>query len=169
MLLASLALIGPPRPPDHSSSAWLEWLREAAGCGSVRAAAHSSPLLRAARTPPRPHARPPHARPRAPIPSLARCCSLSLPAGAHSPTHARTRDALLLLTGLKKNRKKRGHVSAGHGRVGKHRKHASGRGNAGGQHHHRILFDKYHPGYFGKVRVLCAALDAGRSGGAAER
>ncbi|MEW5298496.1 MAG: hypothetical protein WDW36_001612 [Sanguina aurantia] len=52
---------------------------------------------------------------------------------------------------LKKNRKKRGHVSAGHGRVGKHRKHPSGRGNAGGQHHHRILMDKYHPGYFGKV------------------
>lgn len=26
-----------------------------------------------------------------------------------------------------------------------------GRGNAGGQHHHRILMDKYHPGYFGKV------------------
>merc|ERR1712107_240439 len=26
-----------------------------------------------------------------------------------------------------------------------------GRGNAGGQHHHRINFDKYHPGYFGKV------------------
>merc|ERR1712002_844401 len=24
-------------------------------------------------------------------------------------------------------------------------------GNAGGQHHHRINFDKYHPGYFGKV------------------
>mmetsp|Transcript_17618 Transcript_17618/g.31063 ORF Transcript_17618/g.31063 Transcript_17618/m.31063 type:complete len:150 (-) Transcript_17618:32-481(-) len=52
---------------------------------------------------------------------------------------------------LSKNRKKRGHVSAGHGRVGKHRKHPGGRGNAGGQHHHRILFDKFHPGYFGKV------------------
>jgi large subunit ribosomal protein L27Ae len=50
-----------------------------------------------------------------------------------------------------KNRKKRGHVSAGYGRVGKHRKHSGGRGNAGGQHHHRINFDKYHPGYFGKV------------------
>ena len=50
-----------------------------------------------------------------------------------------------------KNRKKRGHVSAGHGRIGKHRKHPGGRGNAGGQHHHRINFDKYHPGYFGKV------------------
>ncbi len=50
-----------------------------------------------------------------------------------------------------KNRKKRGHVSAGHGRIGKHRKHPGGRGNAGGMHHHRILFDKYHPGYFGKV------------------
>uniref|UniRef100_A0A7S1X9Q0 Large ribosomal subunit protein uL15/eL18 domain-containing protein n=1 Tax=Tetraselmis chuii TaxID=63592 RepID=A0A7S1X9Q0_9CHLO len=52
---------------------------------------------------------------------------------------------------LRKNRKKRGHVSAGHGRIGKHRKHPSGVGNAGGQHHHRILFDKWHPGYFGKV------------------
>merc|ERR1712130_177888 len=51
----------------------------------------------------------------------------------------------------RKNRKKRGHVSAGHGRVGKHRKHPGGRGNAGGQHHHRINFDKYHPDYFGKV------------------
>eukprot|EP00310_Coccolithus_braarudii_P003786 CAMPEP_0183359436 /NCGR_PEP_ID=MMETSP0164_2-20130417/52202_1 /TAXON_ID=221442 /ORGANISM="Coccolithus pelagicus ssp braarudi, Strain PLY182g" /LENGTH=149 /DNA_ID=CAMNT_0025533543 /DNA_START=39 /DNA_END=488 /DNA_ORIENTATION=+ len=56
-----------------------------------------------------------------------------------------------MTTRHKKNRKKRGHVSAGHGRVGKHRKHPSGRGNAGGQHHHRINFDKYHPGYFGKV------------------
>ena len=52
---------------------------------------------------------------------------------------------------LKKARKKRGHVTMGHGRVGKHRKHPGGRGNAGGQHHHRILMDKYHPGYFGKV------------------
>uniref|UniRef100_A0A669F2M3 Uncharacterized protein n=2 Tax=Euteleostomi TaxID=117571 RepID=A0A669F2M3_ORENI len=30
----------------------------------------------------------------------------------------------------------------GHGRVGKHRKHPGGRGNAGGMHHHRINFDK---------------------------
>jgi len=52
---------------------------------------------------------------------------------------------------LKSHRKKRGHQACGHGRVGKHRKHPSGRGNAGGQHHHRIWFDKYHPGYFGKV------------------
>ena len=52
---------------------------------------------------------------------------------------------------LKANRKKRGHVSAGHGRIGKHRKHPGGHGNAGGQHHHRINMDKYHPGYFGKV------------------
>merc|ERR1711959_265742 len=56
-----------------------------------------------------------------------------------------------MTTNIKKNRKKRGHVSAGHGRIGKHRKHPGGRGNAGGQHHHRISFDKYHPGYFGKV------------------
>ncbi len=50
-----------------------------------------------------------------------------------------------------KARKKRGHVQMGHGRIGKHRKHPGGRGNAGGQHHHRTLFDKFHPGYFGKV------------------
>ncbi|CAM9392739.1 unnamed protein product, partial [Ectocarpus fasciculatus] len=54
-------------------------------------------------------------------------------------------------THLHKNRKKRGHVSAGHGRIGKHRCHPGGRGNAGGQHHHRILMDKFHPGYFGKL------------------
>eukprot|EP00930_Biecheleria_cincta_P049592 TRINITY_DN3478_c0_g3_i2.p2 TRINITY_DN3478_c0_g3~~TRINITY_DN3478_c0_g3_i2.p2 ORF type:complete len:171 (-),score=35.88 TRINITY_DN3478_c0_g3_i2:8-451(-) len=52
---------------------------------------------------------------------------------------------------FKKNRGMRGHVSAGHGRIGKHRKHPSGCGNAGGQHHHRIFMDKYHPGWFGKV------------------
>jgi len=51
----------------------------------------------------------------------------------------------------KKTRKLRGHVSHGHGRVGKHRKHSGGRGNAGGNQHHRINWDKYHPGYFGKV------------------
>ena len=60
--------------------------------------------------------------------------------------------------GLRKNRKKRGHVSAGHGRIGKHRKHPGGRGNSGGQHHHRIMFDKYHPGYFGKVRTVMIAV-----------
>ena len=54
-------------------------------------------------------------------------------------------------TRLKKNRKSRGSVSAGHGRIGKHRKHPSGRGNAGGMHYQKINFDKYHPGYFGKV------------------
>ncbi|KAI8926766.1 ribosomal protein L18e/L15P [Entophlyctis helioformis] len=54
-------------------------------------------------------------------------------------------------THLSHNRKKRGHVSAGHGRVGKHRKHPGGRGLAGGQHHHRINMDMFHPGYFGKV------------------
>mmetsp|Transcript_16282 Transcript_16282/g.23566 ORF Transcript_16282/g.23566 Transcript_16282/m.23566 type:complete len:141 (-) Transcript_16282:42-464(-) len=52
---------------------------------------------------------------------------------------------------FKKTRKLRGHVSHGHGRIGKHRKHPGGRGNAGGQHHHRIWFDRFHPGYFGKV------------------
>merc|ERR1711962_1086819 len=51
----------------------------------------------------------------------------------------------------KETRKLRGHVSHGHGRVGKHRKHPGGRGNAGGQYFHRINFDKNQPGYFGKV------------------
>mmetsp|Transcript_15230 Transcript_15230/g.47798 ORF Transcript_15230/g.47798 Transcript_15230/m.47798 type:complete len:88 (+) Transcript_15230:29-292(+) len=57
---------------------------------------------------------------------------------------------------LRKARKLRGHVSCGHGRVGKHRKHSGGRGNAGGLTHHRNLFDRYHPGYFGKkgIRVF---------------
>ncbi|KAL8431364.1 hypothetical protein ACSSS7_005302 [Eimeria intestinalis] len=55
-----------------------------------------------------------------------------------------------MTTRLRKTRRLRGHVSAGHGRVGKHRKHPGGRGKAGGMHHNRIHFDKYHPGYFGK-------------------
>merc|ERR1712070_1002973 len=63
----------------------------------------------------------------------------------------RTKETATMTTRLKRNRHKRGHVSAGHGRVGKHRKHPGGRGLSGGQHHHRIMFDKYHPGYFGKV------------------
>jgi len=57
---------------------------------------------------------------------------------------------------LRKTRKARGNVTMGYGRVGKHRKHPSGRGNAGGLLHHRIHYFKYHPGYFGKkgIRVL---------------
>ena len=60
-----------------------------------------------------------------------------------------------MATRLKKTRKLRGHVSHGHGRIGKHRKHPSGRGYAGGEHHHRINMFKYHPGHFGKngIRV----------------
>ncbi|KAK5207708.1 60S ribosomal protein L28 [Exophiala xenobiotica] len=46
-------------------------------------------------------------------------------------------------TRLTKTRKHRGHVSAGHGRVGKHRKHPGGRGLAGGQHHHRTVGMRY--------------------------
>merc|ERR1712051_138169 len=49
----------------------------------------------------------------------------------------------IMSTNKKKTRKLRGHVSHGHGRIGKHRKHPGGRGNAGGHQHH--------PGYFGKV------------------
>lgn len=54
-------------------------------------------------------------------------------------------------TRFKKTRKMRGSQFNGYGRVGKHQKHPSGRGNAGGSHQHRINFDKYHPGYFGKL------------------
>ena len=60
---------------------------------------------------------------------------------------------------LKKNRKQRGEIFAGHGRVGKHRGHPGGRGKAGGQHHHRILMDRL------CVRARAAA--AWRCGGAA--
>lgn len=42
-------------------------------------------------------------------------------------------------TRFSNTRKHRGHVSAGHGRVGKHRKHPGGRGLAGGAHHHRYV------------------------------
>ncbi|XP_070282964.1 large ribosomal subunit protein uL15-like [Myotis yumanensis] len=55
---------------------------------------------------------------------------------------------------LRKTPKLRGHGSHGHGRIGKHRKHPGGGGggcgNAGGLHHHRINFDKNHPGDRGK-------------------
>merc|ERR1712110_105957 len=51
---------------------------------------------------------------------------------------------------LKKTRHMRGHISMGHGRVGKHRKSPSGRGKAGGMHHERILMNKFHPGFYGK-------------------
>lgn len=51
---------------------------------------------------------------------------------------------------VKKTRKLRGHVSHGHGRVGKHRKHPSGRGKSGGLKHLRTLFMRYHPDHFGK-------------------
>ena len=54
-------------------------------------------------------------------------------------------------TRFRKTRHQRGSSFCGYGRVGKHKKHESGRGNAGGQHHHRLNFDKYHPGYFGKL------------------
>uniref|UniRef100_A0AAR2LKN3 Large ribosomal subunit protein uL15 n=2 Tax=Pygocentrus nattereri TaxID=42514 RepID=A0AAR2LKN3_PYGNA len=69
----------------------------------------------------------------------------------HQHTLHRSGPRGVMPTKTRKTRKLRGHVSHGHGRVGKHRKHPGGRGNAGGMHHHRINFDKYHPGYFGKV------------------
>ncbi|KAI5171552.1 large subunit ribosomal protein L27Ae [Nematocida sp. LUAm3] len=55
-----------------------------------------------------------------------------------------------MLNKVKKCRKLRGHVSHGHGRVGKHRKHPGGRGKCGGLTHHRTLFERFHPDFFGK-------------------
>jgi large subunit ribosomal protein L27Ae len=57
---------------------------------------------------------------------------------------------------LRKIRKLRGSVSCGGGRVGRHRKHSGGRGNAGGLQHNRTAMDRYHPGFFGKkgIRVF---------------
>ena len=78
------------------------------------------------------------------------CFSLKL-SDIHSDLLSEKSQHSRMSAGKKKTRKLRGHVSHGHGRIGKHRKHPGGRGNAGGQHHHRINFDKYHPGYFGKV------------------
>uniref|UniRef100_A0A8C8X250 Large ribosomal subunit protein uL15 n=1 Tax=Panthera leo TaxID=9689 RepID=A0A8C8X250_PANLE len=46
---------------------------------------------------------------------------------------------------LRKTRKLRGHVSHGHGHIGKHQKHPGGQGHAGGMHYDRINLDKYHP------------------------
>ena len=52
---------------------------------------------------------------------------------------------------LKKTRHMRGKISMGHGRIGKHRKSPSGRGKAGGMHHERIMMNKFHPGFYGKI------------------
>jgi large subunit ribosomal protein L27Ae len=40
------------------------------------------------------------------------------------------------------------------GWIGKRRKHHGGCGNAGGMHHHKTNFNKYHPGYFGKLLLF---------------
>merc|ERR1711981_883647 len=65
-------------------------------------------------------------------------------------------NSLIMTWGLRKTRRLRGKGNMGYGQVGQHRKHPGGRGNAGGQHHQRINFFKYHPGYFGKsgIRIL---------------
>uniref|UniRef100_A0A287BPV7 Large ribosomal subunit protein uL15 n=1 Tax=Sus scrofa TaxID=9823 RepID=A0A287BPV7_PIG len=52
---------------------------------------------------------------------------------------------------LRKTHKLWGHMSQSHGHIGKHWKPSGGQGNAGAMHHHRIIFDKYHLGYFGKI------------------
>lgn len=63
---------------------------------------------------------------------------------------------------LRKTRKLRGSVSCGGGRIGKHRKHSGGRGNAGGLTHNRTAMDRYHPGYFGKKGIRTFALQRNR-------
>ncbi|CAM6002648.1 unnamed protein product [Sphagnum balticum] len=68
-----------------------------------------------------------------------------------------------MTTRLRKTRKLRGSVSFGGGRVGKHRKHSGGRGNAGGLTHNRTAIDRYHPGYFGKKGIRVFALQRNRS------
>ena len=98
--------------------------------------------------------------------SRSRCSSVDSAGAPCFACRPLTPAPCAVLPQLKHNRKKRGHVSAGHGRVGKHRKHPSGRGKAGGQHHMRINFDKYHPGYFGKVGGVPAATAALRCLGA---
>ncbi|MFS7897731.1 hypothetical protein Hanom_Chr00s011707g01747871 [Helianthus anomalus] len=45
-------------------------------------------------------------------------------------------------------------MSTTHDRIGKHRKHPRGRGDTEGMHHHCILFDKYHLGFFSKSKVV---------------
>uniref|UniRef100_A0ABI7Z3H4 Ribosomal protein L18e/L15P domain-containing protein n=1 Tax=Felis catus TaxID=9685 RepID=A0ABI7Z3H4_FELCA len=52
---------------------------------------------------------------------------------------------------LRKTQRLWSHGSHGHSSISKHRKHPRGRGYAGGRHYDRINFNKYHPGYFGKV------------------
>ena len=68
-----------------------------------------------------------------------------------------------MVSRLRKTRKLRGHVSHGYGRIGKHRKHQSGRGYAGGDTHHRIMMFKYHPGHFGKKGIRVFRLHKNRT------
>ncbi|XP_055469036.1 60S ribosomal protein L27a-like [Psammomys obesus] len=49
---------------------------------------------------------------------------------------------------LRRTWKLQSHMSHGRDHVGQHHKH---RGNAGGIHHLRTDFDKYHPGYFSNI------------------
>ncbi|ABA27269.1 ribosomal protein L27a (nucleomorph) [Bigelowiella natans] len=56
-----------------------------------------------------------------------------------------------MVTKLKKSRKMRGKNSSGHGRINKHRKNPGGKGKSGGQHHHKIIFERYRETYFRKT------------------
>lgn len=77
-----------------------------------------------------------------------------------------------MATRLRQSRRYRGHRNHGNGRVGGHTKHPSGSGKAGGLQFKRTHFDKYHPGYFGKLGMrnyhvhanqnFCAALNLNR-------
>ncbi|OIT36642.1 60s ribosomal protein l27a-3 [Nicotiana attenuata] len=73
---------------------------------------------------------------------------VAVTAAGAAPTH---RDQQIVTSRFRKNRKMRAYVNACHGRIRKHMKHFGRGGKTRGMYHHRILFDKYHFGYFGKV------------------
>ncbi|OIT38823.1 60s ribosomal protein l27a-3, partial [Nicotiana attenuata] len=67
-----------------------------------------------------------------------------------APTY---RDQQTVMSRFEKNRKTSAYVSACLGRIRKHMKHFGNGGKTRGMYHHRILFDEYHFGYFGKVAM----------------
>ena len=67
-----------------------------------------------------------------------------------------------MATRFRQTRRRRGHVSMGYGRIGKHRKQRGGRGNAGGMHHRKTWFTLYHPDYFGKCGMRVFHLKANK-------
>jgi large subunit ribosomal protein L27Ae len=58
----------------------------------------------------------------------------------------------------KKTGKKRGDISAGHGRVGRHRKHPGGRGKAGVLYHHKLTLTNITPAVLVKFYAVYLVL-----------